>query len=278
MPEVTPSNDRTILSTLPPTNKLRAASLGLLAGLLNGLIALGGGVLITPMLVAAGVAPQIAVGTSLAAVTMLSSFGFLVHLMFVGVPLGVVPLMICVAGGIAGTWMGSKLLARITPQWMLMLFALVQIAVAIRLVDQGLGSELLGSVQTNAPPSWAYAALGLFSGTLSGLFGVGGGALVLLGLAAFYGVPVAEGLAIALALNVTNACSGLIHHARSGRVLWSEVSVLLPTAAVGIGVGAFAAHALPVDVMRIAFGGFFAVLGFTIGRKGWVMWRSQAPN
>ena len=164
-----------------------------MAGLLNGLIALGGGVLITPMLVAAGIAPQVAVGTSLAAVTMLSSFGFLVHLIFVGVPLGVVPIMICVVGGITGTWIGSKLLARITPQWMLMLFALVQIAVAIRLIDQGLGSDLLGNVQTSAPPSWVYAALGLFAGTLSGLFGVGGGALVLLGLAAFYGVPVAEG-------------------------------------------------------------------------------------
>ena len=39
------------------------------------------------MLVAAGIAPQVAVGISLAAVTMLSSFGFFVHLIFVGVPL-----------------------------------------------------------------------------------------------------------------------------------------------------------------------------------------------
>ena len=42
----------------------RAAGLGLLAGLMNGLIALGGGVLITPALVIAGVSPQVAVGTS----------------------------------------------------------------------------------------------------------------------------------------------------------------------------------------------------------------------
>ena len=264
------------MNTLPLSNRLRAASLGLIAGLLNGLIALGGGVLITPMLVAAGIAPQVAVGTSLAAVTMLSSFGFLVHLIFVGVPLGVVPIMICVVGGITGTWIGSKLLARITPQWMLMLFALVQIAVAIRLIDQGLGSDLLGNVQTSAPPSWVYAALGLFAGTLSGLFGVGGGALVLLGLAAFYGVTVAEGLAIALALNVTNACSGLIHHARADRVLWGEVRVLLPTAAVGISLGALTAHTLSIDAMRIAFGSFFALLGISIGRKGWRLWRSQA--
>ena len=40
---------------------------------MNGLIALGGGVLITPMFVMAGVNPQVAVGTSLAAVSIFVS-------------------------------------------------------------------------------------------------------------------------------------------------------------------------------------------------------------
>ncbi len=258
--------------------RLRASGLGLLAGLLNGLIALGGGVLITPLLVVAGVSPQVAVGTSLAAVTILSSVGFSAHLLFGGITLGFIPILAAVAGGTVGSVLGSKILARLTPHWMLMLFALVQVLVAVRLVDQGLGTALLGEVVPGGAPIWAYIGLGLFAGTLSGIFGVGGGALVLLGLAAFYGVPVVEGLAIALALNVTNALAGLVHHARQGRVLWHELKVLMPTAVVGIGAGAAIAHELPVDTMRVVFGGFFLFMGIMLARKGWAIARKRRDD
>ena len=252
-------------------SRLRAAGLGLLAGVLNGLIALGGGVLITPLLVVAGVSPQIAVGTSLAAVTMLSCIGFTAHLLLGGIVLGLAPMIAAVVGGAAGSVLGSKLLARLTPHWMLMLFATIQILVAIRLVDQGLGTALLGEVIPGGAPLWAYVALGLFAGTLSGIFGVGGGSLVLLGLAAFYGVPVVEGLAIALALNVTNSLAGVVQHARQGRVLWEKLKILMPTAVIGIGVGAAMAHELPIDAMRVVFGGFFMFMGVMLAWKAWAV-------
>ena len=252
-------------------SRLRAAGLGLLAGVMNGLIALGGGVLITPLLVVAGVNPQIAVGTSLAAVTMLSCIGFTAHFLLGGISLGLVPIVAAVVGGATGTVLGSKILARLTPHWMLILFAIIQILVALRLIDQGLGLALLGEVIPGGAPLWAYVALGLFAGTLSGIFGVGGGALVLLGLAAFYGVPVVEGLAIALALNVTNALAGVVHHARQGRVLWQELKILMPTAVIGIGAGAALAHELPADAMRVVFGGFFMFMGIMLAQKGWAV-------
>ncbi len=252
-------------------SRLRAAGLGLLAGVMNGLIALGGGVLITPLLVVAGVNPQIAVGTSLAAVTMLSCIGFTAYFLLGGISLGLVPIVAAVVGGAAGTVLGSKILARLTPHWMLILFAIIRILVAIRLIDQGLGLALLGEVIPGGAPLWAYMALGLFAGTLSGIFGVGGGALVLLGLAAFYGVPVVEGLAIALALNVTNALAGVVHHARQGRVLWQELKILMPTAVIGIGAGAALAHELPADAMRVVFGGFFMFMGIMLAQKGWAV-------
>jgi len=252
-------------------SRLRASGLGFLAGVMNGLIALGGGVLITPLLVVAGVSPLIAVGTSLAAVTMLSCIGLTTHLLVGGISLGLVPIIAAVVGGVAGTVFGSKILARLTPHWMLMLLAIIQILVAIRLIDQGLGLALLGEMIPSGPPLWAYVALGLFAGTLSGIFGVGGGALVLLGLAAFYGVPVVEGLAIALALNVTNALAGVMHHVRQGRVLWQVLKILMPTAVIGIGAGAALAHELPADAMRVVFGGFFMFMGIMLARKGWTI-------
>ncbi|MEM7254513.1 MAG: sulfite exporter TauE/SafE family protein [Pseudomonadota bacterium] len=253
----------------------RTGGLGLLAGLLNGLIALGGGVLITPMLVASGISPRVAVGTSLAAVTMLSTIGFTAHLLLEGIPLGTLPIAVSVVGGVIGTVIGSKLLARMTPHWMLLWLAALQILIAIRLIDQGLGITGLGDTfHAATPPQWAYLGFGLFAGTMSAIFGVGGGALVLLGLAAFYGVPIAEGLAIALALNVTNALAGLVTHARAGRVRWGKVTRLIPGAILGIGLGAALAHALPVDAMRVMFGVFFLILGTSIARKGWAAARN----
>ena len=259
-------------------SRLRAAGLGLLAGVMNGLIALGGGVLITPLLVVAGVNSQIAVGTSLAAVTMLSCIGFTAHYLLGGISLGLVPIVAAVAAAAAGTVLGSKILARLTPHWMLMLFSIIQILVAIRLIDQGLGLALLGEVIPGGAPLWAYVTLGLFAGTLSGIFGVGGGALVLLGLAAFYGVPVVEGLAIALALNGTNALAGVVHHARQGRVLWRELKILMPTAVIGIGAGAALAHELPADAMRVVFGGFFMFMGIMLAQKGWAVAKSNTDG
>tara|TARA_B100000676_G_scaffold266157_1_gene279663 strand:+ start:192 stop:506 length:315 start_codon:yes stop_codon:yes gene_type:complete len=92
---------------------------------------------------------------------------------------------------------------------------------------------------------------------------------VLLGLAAFYDVPVVEGLAIALALNVTNALAGVVHHARHGRVLWQELKILMLTAVIG--AGAVLAHELPVDTMRVVFGGFFMFMGLMLAHKGWAV-------
>ena len=250
-------------------SRQRAAGLGFLAGVMNGLIALGGGVLITPLLVIAGVSPQVAVGTSLAAVTMISCIGLTAHLLLGGISLGLVPIIAAVVGGVTGTVLGSKILARLTPHRMLILFAVIQILVTIRLIDQGMGFGLLGPVIHGGAPIWAYVVLGLFAGTLSGIFGVGGGALVLLGLAAFYGVPVVDGLAIALALNVTNALAGVVQHARQGRVLWQELKTLMPAAVVGVGTGATLAHELPADAMRIVFGGFFMFMGIMLARRGW---------
>ena len=129
---------------------------------------------------------------------MLSCIGFTAHLLLGGISLGLLPIIAAVVGGAIGTVLGSKILARLTPHWMLILFAVIQILVAIRLIDQGMGFALLGTVIPGGAPIWAYVGLGLFAGTLSGIFGVGGGALVLLGLAAFYGVPVVDGLTIAI--------------------------------------------------------------------------------
>ena len=45
----------------------------------------------------------------------------------------------------------------------------------------------------------------------------------------------------------------------------------MPTAVIGIGAGAVLAHELPVDAMRVVFGGFFMFMGVMLARKGWAV-------
>ena len=268
------------MSLADSTRAIQPALIGLLAGLLNGLIALGGGIIVTPMLVTQrGASPQVAVGTSLAVVVVLSTFGFLAHSLFGGLVLGWSAIAVTVSGGIAGAILGSRVLAKLTARWMLLLFAGFVLCVAGRLIAQGFGLvESISSVGATSVPWWAYFGLGAVAGLMSGIFGVGGGALVLLGLAAFFGLPVQEGLPIALALNVTNALYGFVSHAQAGRVLWHEVRILIPTALVGIVAGVMLAWWLSPDVLRIAFGCFFLFMGARMGRQGLKLERSSAAK
>lgn len=256
------------MSAVSLIGRIQSTLFGFFAGLMNGLIALGGGIFLTPMLVMhRGAAPEVAVGTSLCAVIILSACSLVLHTSVSGLILGWEAILITVVSGVAGSVIGGRILAGISPRAMMLTFSVFVLLVSGRLIAQGLGYVLPVAESSAGAPVWAYMALGCFSGVLSGLFGVGGGALVLLGLAAFFGTPVQEGLPIAFALNITNALAGAWRHARAGRVLWREVRILIPSAVVGIFCGTAAALSLPPDALRIFFGCFFLFMGTRIARQ-----------
>lgn len=239
-----------------------------MAGLLNGLIAIGGGIVIVPGLVKYRQAPpQVAVGTSLAAIVALSSVAFLAHVSFSEHGIGVVSLVSAVLGGIAGTQVGAWILSRLDTRRLLGLFGAFVLLLSLRLLWQGLGLGENGGQNQGVPPIWAYPVVGFASGVLSGVFGVGGGAMVLLGLAVFFAMPVQQGLALALAVNVTNALAGSIRHSRAGRVLWPDVARMVPASLAGIALGTALALHLPADGLRLIFGGFFAFMALRIGHQ-----------
>lgn len=259
------TEDRRVLS------RARTGLLGFVAGLLNGLIAIGGGIILTPGLVVYGRAsPEVAVGTSLAAVVVLSSTAFLIHASFTGLGLNAYGVMAVVIAGIAGAPLGGWILARLTANWMLLMFSVFTLAMSVRLLSQALGIETGFGPQVEwqgMAPWWAYPAIGFASGILSGMFGVGGGALVLLGFAVLFGMPVREGIPLALLVNVTNALAGCIRHSRADRVLWREVRRMVPAALLGIVLGTTVAIWLPPDVLRIVFGAFFLFMSVHVARQ-----------
>lgn len=242
--------------------------LGFAAGILNGLIGIGGGIVMVPgLLMRLRASPQIAVGTSLATVCVLSAIAFFAHMLAGSLTLSAISMATVIVSGAVGTLAGAGILKRLDRKRLLILFSLFLAVVSTRLIAQGLDLVETLATWSGEPPIWAFMLLGFASGVLSGVFGVGGGALVVLSFAVIYGMPVQQGLPLALAINVTNALSGSVAHVRAGRVLWKPVMQMIPSAIVGIAVGTAVALWLPANALRIVFGAFFLFMAVRLGRE-----------
>jgi uncharacterized membrane protein YfcA len=252
----------------PPPSRAHSARTGFFAGLLNGLIGIGGGIVIVPSMISRGVTPQQAVGTSLAAVVALSAMAFVAHAWHSGVALGTAPCLIVIVLGVVGALIGTWLLSKLSVRRMLLLFSALIFCLSLRLLIQGLGIGAVEPIWPGAVSLYGYAGVGLVSGILSGMFGVGGGALVVLSLAVLFGLSIHEGLPLALAVNVTNALAGAVRHALAGRVQSTAVLMLIPTAIVGIALGTMVTLWLSADALRIVFAAFFCYMGVRIARQG----------
>jgi uncharacterized membrane protein YfcA len=112
---------------------LLVAPLGAGVGFLTGLLGVGGGFLIVPALVlAAGLAMPLAVGTSLVVIAINSASGFVGHLGDQSVPFGYTTAFtgVCVLGALAGERLGRDVPAARLRKW----FGAFVIAVGIALL------------------------------------------------------------------------------------------------------------------------------------------------
>lgn len=254
----------------PPSFLTRNSTwlIGLGAGVLNGLLGIGGGILIVPgLILIRGHSPRVAVSTSLGAVLLLSAITIGIHLAISGLFFaleGVGLLLIC---GAAASQLGSLLLNRLSARWILFLFAGLILVGAGNLVWQALGGLRGEAVLAVAPPLLSYAVIGAGAGLFSGLLGVGGGGLVVLAFALSYQVPILGGLPLALAVNIVNAGSGVLAQWRTGQIHWSEVTRLVPAGLLGIGSGVLVAVYSPAGVLRFLLACFFIYMSGALFRR-----------
>jgi uncharacterized membrane protein YfcA len=114
---------------------LALAGIGLVAGLFSALFGVGGGIVVVPLLIMLlAYAPRLATGTSLAAIGLTALFGVVAYGILgriqweeaavVGFP--------AVAGVLAGTWIQQ----RVSSRFLVGLFALFLVAIAVQLLLQ----------------------------------------------------------------------------------------------------------------------------------------------
>lgn len=194
---------------------LSCIGIGLAAGLLSGLFGVGGGTVIVPMLVLLLRFDQrLAAGTSLAAIVPTAAVGVISYAMHGSVAW--IPALILAAFAVIGAQIGTWLLAHL-PQnavrWGFVAF-LVFVIVMLFVVVPSRDADLDLTWASGA----ALALLGVITGILAGLLGVGGGVVVVPALMIFFGTSDLIAKGTSLLMMIPTAISGTIGNVRRGNV------------------------------------------------------------
>jgi uncharacterized membrane protein YfcA len=219
---------------------------GCAVGFALGLTGGGGGIFAVPLLVyGLAVAPREAIGISLASVGGTALFGALPRLFRGQVELRT-GLLFAIAGMI-GAPLGSYLSTLLPEHVLLVLFAILMFVVAQRMWAKARDPKTPSGVCTteNKPGpdrsacqrdadgklrltsrcTRLLAVVGLTTGVLSGLFGVGGGFVIVPALVLFSGMAIHAAVATSLFVIVLVSISGVTSHVLAGNELSMRITL-----------------------------------------------------
>ncbi|QDT51597.1 Sulfite exporter TauE/SafE [Symmachiella dynata] len=235
---------------------------GLVIGLALGLTGGGGSIFAVPLLVyAMSVPPHEAVGISLAAVGATAAWGVIQHLRGGQVEFrtGLLFAVTGMLGAPLGTWLNSLM-----PEKLLMLlFAGLMLAIALRMWRRSTASntasettacpadatvelpneatcrrDAQGKLQLTSRCAVLLIALGFATGILSGLFGVGGGFVIVPALVLFSGMPIHRAVATSLLVIALISASGIASNLIADRPLDFHIAALFAGGGiVGLSMG-----------------------------------------
>ena len=173
-------------------------------------------------------------------------------------------------GAVPATMFAARSSARIPAAVLRRFFGLFLIANAILL--QFKGSFPVTGILDGAAATISLVILGVVVGGLSGLLGVGGGAVMVPGLALGPGFAQQLAQGTSLAAMVPSSAVGAAVHARIGHVRRDVVFPLMAGIAAGSWFGGTSALALPDQTLRL----FFSVVLILLG--GRYLFRTNGQN
>jgi uncharacterized membrane protein YfcA len=226
-------------------------AIGIVGGLLSGLFAIGGGIVMVPLLITfARLDQRTAAATSLAAIIPASIVGSITYA--VAGEIDILAGVLVSVGAIVGALIGSRLLKRIPLTWLRWMFIVFVILVAIRLFF--LTPERGQVVEFSPLVGTGYFALGLFVGILSGLFGIGGGIIAVPGLIGVFGVSDLIAKGTSLVVMIPTSIVGTVSNWRAGTVKVGAGLALGVAATAASIPGAALALIIPPRLSSVLFG------------------------
>ena len=248
-------------------------AVGVVAGVLAGLLGVGGGLVVVPALLwlfraqgfDAELLVHVAVGTSLATIVATGASSAWAHhrrgavdwRLFTGLAWGLVP----------GAVLGGLIAVRLSAAALHLLVAVFVLLVAVQVL-----AGLRPSPHRQLPGLAARAGAGALIGSVSALVGIGGGSLTVPWLL-WHNVGMRPAVAISAACGVPLALAGALAFVAAGWgrsglppmstgfVYWPALAGIVTTSLLTAPLGARLAHRLPVTVLKRVFGVFLLLVG-----------------
>ena len=244
---------------------------GLVSGVMAGLLGIGGGVILVPLLVSLGNEPIKATATSSLAIVITSVSGSvqnwrmgyfdLQRVLYLGIP------------ALITAQLGVFLAIKIPPYLLLTLFG-VLLLTNIYLVQ--LRKRLLteGNTEKNAfNPTIARIATGGAGGLLAGLFGVGGGVIMVPLQMLLLKEPIKIAIQTSLGVIISTAVSASVTQAYAGNILFIQGTILGCGGLLGAQLSTRVLPKLPENVVSIVFRSFLGLLSIYFFYRAWLSYQ-----
>lgn len=108
------------------------------------------------------------------------------------------------------------------------------------------------------------AVIGLVGGMASGLFGIGGGIVMVPAMTYFLNTNIKTAIGTSLIVIIPTAITGSFKHHHLGNIDWRMAASLLPMAMIGGFAGAALTQALPAVTLKKMFGGLMILAGLRL--------------
>ena len=246
--------------------------LGIVAGILSGLFGIGGGIVMVPALIAIfGMTILDANATSLTA--MLLPVGILGVISYYKA--GYINLKDALwisLGLLLGSYFGSEIAVNINGAMLAKLYAcfLIYIAVDYLNIPSLLRKKnnKIRIAPEKAHPVWHFIALGIFTGVIAGLFGKGGGIVIVPALIKLFGYEHKKAVATSLAaLQLPVGLPGIIVYAENGHLHILYAALI----AAGLVAGAFLGTKIAINLPSSIFKRVYAI--FLVGMAFYMVFR-----
>jgi uncharacterized membrane protein YfcA len=238
---------------------------GFVAGVLSGLFGIGGGLLIVPALTLfMAFSAKTAVATSLAALLLPVGIFAVLEYRRKGL-LDLRASLLIALGLFTTTLVGAQITLALPETLFKQAYGVFVIIMGLRFL--GIFARNASPAETAAPSAeplsaWKLLALGLIAGVLSGMFGIGGGIVIVPALMTFFGVEQKRAVGTSLgALLLPVGLPGVLGYWAAGELnLGAAVPVALGLAIGALG-GARIAIGLDPKTMRRLYGIFLLLVG-----------------
>lgn len=254
--------------TRPLTGRFpRAVAVGFVTGLFSGLFGVGGGPIVVPgMVYLLGMRQREAQGSSLVVIIPIALVGALI---FSGSrAIDLLSALVLAIASMAGAVIGARLTQRLSAATLRQAFGVALLVIGGVMIGPAIAHALhwgLSFPGASRPGGWLFwtlgFGLGLATGVLSGLLGIGGGILLVPGMVLLLGLTQHAAEGTSLAVIIPTAFAGSLTYFRMGTIRFETTAILIAAGVVGAALGALASLLASEPTLRLLFAGYLIVTG-----------------